>query len=91
VDIPAGPVDAASPAINKGKLNIDTIEVRVEPRAEWAQIFDEAWRINRDYFYAPNYHGADWSAKAKYQPFLPALLPPDSGQASRRSLCRGDP
>ena len=29
--------------------------------AEWKQIFDEAWRINRDYFYAPNMHGADWA------------------------------
>src|SRR5262249_53886553 len=40
----------------KGKLNLDAVEVRVEPRAEWAQIFDEAWRINRDYFYDPKMH-----------------------------------
>jgi tricorn protease len=75
VDIPADPVAKASQAsAAKGKLNIGAIEVRVEPRAEWAQIFDEAWRINRDYFYATNYHGADWpSIKAKYQPFLPHL------------------
>ena len=38
------------------------ISVPIEPRAEWAQIFREAWRINRDYFYAPNMHGADWDA-----------------------------
>jgi tricorn protease len=55
-------------------LNIDAIEVRVEPRAEWRQIFTEAWRINRDYFYDPNMHGADWPAmKAKYEPFLEDL------------------
>ena len=42
--------------------------------AEWAQMLDEAWRINRDYFYATNYHGADWKAeKAKYAAFLPSL------------------
>ena len=45
-----------------GKLPTDALEVRVEPRAEWAQIFREAWRINRDYFYDPNMHGADWQA-----------------------------
>jgi tricorn protease len=45
--------------------------VRIDPRAEWQQIFDEAWRINRDYFYAPNMHGVDWNAaKRKYEPFL---------------------
>jgi tricorn protease len=54
-----------------GRLAIDTIEVRIEPRAEWAQIFDEAWRINRDYFYAANMHGTNWSAmKEKYAALL---------------------
>ncbi|HEX7180682.1 MAG TPA: PDZ domain-containing protein [Thermoanaerobaculia bacterium] len=58
----------------KGKLNLDAAEVRVEPRTEWPQIFDEAWRINRDYFYDPNMHGADWPAmKKKYAAFLPHL------------------
>jgi tricorn protease len=56
----------------KGTLNLDQVEVRVEPRAEWKQIFDEAWRVNRDYFYDPKMHGADWSAvKKKYATFLP--------------------
>ena len=48
------------------------IEVRIDPRAEWKQIFDEAWRINRDYFYAPNMHGVDWEQQhEKYAAFLP--------------------
>ncbi len=55
----------------KSKLETDSIQVRVDPRAEWRQIFDEVWRINRDYFYDPGMHGADWPAmKAKYQPFV---------------------
>jgi tricorn protease len=68
-------VDAVGkPEPGKGKLNIDAVEVRVEPRTEWAEIFDEAWRINRDYFYDPHMHGADWKAvKAKYAAFLPHL------------------
>lgn len=63
---------AAAPTGASGqKLNLDAIEVRVDPRAEWKQIFHEAWRINRDYFYDPNMHGADWPAvEKKYEPFL---------------------
>lgn len=54
-----------------GRLAIDSIQVKVDPRAEWRQVFDEAWRINRDYFYAPNMHGVDWVAmKKKYEGFL---------------------
>ncbi|MBI1824947.1 MAG: PD40 domain-containing protein [Planctomycetes bacterium] len=33
----------------------------VDPRIEWKQIFREAWRIQRDYFYDPNMHGLDWN------------------------------
>jgi tricorn protease len=62
------------PEAGKGKLNIKDIEVRIDPRVEWAQMFDEAWRINRDYFYDPHMHGADWPAmKKKYAEFLPHL------------------
>jgi len=58
----------------KGKLALDRISLTIEPRAEWAQIFDDAWRINRDYFYASNFHGADWPAmREKYRAFLPHL------------------
>jgi tricorn protease len=67
-------VSGSPPPADKGKLNVAAIEVRIDPRAEWKQIFDEAWRINRDYFYDPKMHGADWPAiKAKYATFLPHL------------------
>src|SRR5207248_9773152 len=70
-----GAAPAAAPPGGEGgdqRLNLDAIEVRIDPRAEWKQIFEEAWRINRDFFYDPNMHGADWKAvKAKYEPFLP--------------------
>jgi tricorn protease len=62
------------PEKEKGKLKVDAIEVLVDPRAEWQQMFTEAWRINRDYFYASNMHGVDWAtARAKYSVFLPHL------------------
>ena len=55
-----------------GRIGVADIQVRVDPRTEWRQIFDEAWRINRDFFYAPNMHGIDWAAmKRKYEAFLP--------------------
>jgi len=71
-----GAPSSAAPASSGGEsaaktLNIEAIEVRMEPRAEWQQIFAEAWRINRDYFYAPNMHGANWPAmRKKYEPFV---------------------
>jgi len=65
-----------------GKLRIDALEVKANPRAEWPQIFNEAWRINRDYFYDPNMHGVDWKAmREKYAQFLPDV-------ASRSDLNR---
>lgn len=58
----------------KNSLDIDNVRVRIEPRSEWPQIFHEAWRINRDYFYDPGMHGADWDAmREKYAAFLPHL------------------
>ena len=62
------------PEPGKGLLNIADIQVKIEPTAEWPQIFDEAWRVNRDYFYDPHMHGVDWAAmKKKYAVFLPDL------------------
>jgi len=62
------------PEPGKGTLNTGAISVKIDPQAEWPEIFDEAWRINRDYFYDPGMHGADWNAmKVKYSKFLPDL------------------
>ncbi len=62
------------PEPGKGILNTGAISVRIDPLEEWPQIFDEAWRVNRDYFYDPGMHGADWKAmKEKYSQFLPHL------------------
>jgi tricorn protease len=58
----------------KFKLDVGRIQVKVDPPAEWAQMLDEAWRINRDYFYDPGFHGADWPAmRKKYAAFVPDL------------------
>lgn len=74
-----GVVDAGKFNPGDGAVRLDDVVVKVDPRLEWAEILREAWRINRDFFYAPNMHGADWDAVLKkYQAFLPDLT------------CRGD-
>ncbi|MFO0907838.1 MAG: PDZ domain-containing protein [Isosphaeraceae bacterium] len=66
-----GIVDSGKFKVGDGKLALDRISIQVEPRAEWPQIAREAWRINRDFFYDPAHHGADWSAIwSKYEPWI---------------------
>jgi tricorn protease len=55
----------------EGKLNMD-LKMKIDPIAEWKQIYREAWRFFRDYFYVPNYHGTDWNKV--YEKYL-VLLP----------------
>jgi tricorn protease len=62
------------PEAGKGMLNVADVQVKIDPSAEWPQTFNEAWRVNRDYFYDPGMHGADWPAmRKKYAQFLPHL------------------
>jgi len=54
-----------------GMLNTSAINIKINPQKEWVNIFNETWRVNRDYFYDPNMHGVDWEAmKSKYSVFL---------------------
>ncbi|HVP90542.1 MAG TPA: PDZ domain-containing protein [Terriglobales bacterium] len=58
----------------EGALRLDQLEVYVDPRAEWNQIYHEAWRIERDFLYDPGLHGLDLAAaEAKYAPYLKGL------------------
>jgi tricorn protease len=70
-----GVVATERPAkVGDGPLNIAQLEMRVDPRAEWAQIYRETWRIQREYFYDPQMHGADWQAVyEKYKPLLSSV------------------
>jgi len=48
--------------------------LEVDPRAEWKQMFREAWRLQRDYFYDPHMHGVDWQAVYdRYAPLVDQL------------------
>ena len=72
---PGGPPTppAAAPA-SDGTLKTGGIQVRVDPRLEWKQMYHEVWRVERDFFYDPNYHGLNLqAAEKKYEPYLDDL------------------
>jgi tricorn protease len=58
----------------KGALKLSDMSVWVNPPAEWKQMYDELWRIERDFFYDPHYHGLDLPrAETLYARFLPRI------------------
>lgn len=71
------PADAP-PKPAKGMLKTADMEVKVDPRAEWKQMYHEVWRIERDFFYDPNYHGLNiQQAEQHFQPYLDGLASRD--------------
>jgi len=57
--------------VGDGPINVAQLEARVDPHAEWEQIYRETWRVQREHFYDPQFHGADWNAiYEKYRPLL---------------------
>jgi tricorn protease len=62
------------PKAGDGALGIDGMETLVDPRAEWAEIFRETWRTQREFFYDPKMHGNDWQAiYDKYKPLVQSV------------------
>ncbi|MEX2281133.1 MAG: PDZ domain-containing protein [Gemmatimonadota bacterium] len=63
--------DRAPPAANAGRIDVAALRMRVDPRAEFKQMFSEGWRFQRDYLYVDNMHGVDYAkTKALYEPLL---------------------
>jgi tricorn protease len=76
-DSPGGGGGSA-PKPGFGPLKLDDWQVYVEPRAMWKQIYNETWRIERDFFYDPHYHGLDIEkVKNKYAPYLDGIASRD--------------
>lgn len=57
--------------LSKSKINLSGWKFAITPREDWKQIFTDAWRMERDYFYDKNMHGVDWDAMhTKYVPLV---------------------
>lgn len=62
----------APPKPEDGRLKLNPIELTIDPREEWQQMFAEAWRRLRENFYDPNLHGQDLAKlQAHYAAYLP--------------------
>jgi tricorn protease len=58
----------------EGKLDLSGLVVKLDPAAEWRQMFEDGWRIARDWFYDENMHGVDWNAmRERYGALVPHL------------------
>jgi tricorn protease len=68
---PEGP---DKPSRDSGLLDLGRVRVAVDPPAEWAQIFAEVWRMQRDHFWVEDMSGVDWAAvRQRYLPLLPRV------------------
>lgn len=65
-------VGSAAEKFEGKPLALNQVKSFIDPRREWQQIFDDVWRMQKEYFYAENMHGIDW--QAVYDKYV-ALLP----------------
>jgi tricorn protease len=74
-----GMIDATAVNSSGEAISLADVTMNLVPLDEWRQIFNEAWRMERDWYYEPNMHGLDWPAmKVKY------------GKMLERVTCRQD-
>lgn len=66
---------ASAPAdTSKAELRLADWQLNIDPVQEWAQMFDDAWRLHRQFSFDPNMRGVDWEAvRARYRPLLPRV------------------
>jgi len=63
--------ETAKPKKKPKRLDLSSMRMRVDPRAEWRHIFEDVIRMEKQFFYAENAHGLDWEAvRAKYAPLV---------------------
>ncbi len=67
IDASSGP----NAGLDKKQVALGDWALSLDPREEWRQMFTEAWRLERDYFYDPHLHGLDWPAiRERYRPLV---------------------
>jgi tricorn protease len=69
------PADSAASvsdkALEEARVDLSGWTFAVDPRAEWRQMYEDAWRMHRDWFYDPGMHGVDWDAmRLRYAPLV---------------------
>jgi tricorn protease len=58
----------------EGVLSLANVKARVEPHAEWAQMYHEVWRIERAFFYDPKFHGTNTVAdEHRFEPYAQSI------------------
>jgi tricorn protease len=63
--------DKAPDKLDESKVDLQRWTFSFDPREQWRQMFVEAWRLERDYFYDRGMHGLDWTAvRRKYEPLV---------------------
>jgi tricorn protease len=68
---PEGEEGEGVPSRRNGWIDVGRIRVSVDPGAEWRQMFAEAWRLQRDYFWVPDMSGVDWRrVRDRYAPLV---------------------
>ncbi len=67
VNAGVGPVNS----LEDNKVDLSNWAFAIDVREDWRQIFKDAWRMERDYFYDPDMHGIDWDKM--YEKYLPLV------------------
>lgn len=66
------PTSGNEASLDDSKLDLSDMKMRIDRRAEFKQMFEEVWRMERDFFYDANMHGVDWTEVGnKYRELLP--------------------
>ena len=70
-DKPPEGTDHDGPGRKSGWLDLDRVRVSIDPGQEWAQMYDEAWRLQRDHFWVEDLSGVDWDeVRRRYRPLV---------------------
>ncbi len=58
----------------EGTVSLSDLQVRIDPAAEWNQMYHEVWRVERAYFYDPNFHGVNTLEEEKrFEPYVQSI------------------
>jgi tricorn protease len=62
---------------DEGALKLESVQVPIDPTAEWRQMYSEVWRCVREFFYDPGFHGLNLKARQReFEPYLKSVASP---------------